>query len=1072
MEIFKDDFENGYVPWDGAVADTGCVIEVSPTHAVLGTYSSHMKNRTEQRGQAYCYKGFASQDIVYHAFYVYIAEDAGTIYAFLGGFTHYLPTPNLAIGVDGPDRHLVLWFDDATGTHMVSSSFTLALNRTYFMEIGVDKTKGEIRVWVKPRGGDLVEVTDLKQTGLDLSGQAYHQIFNGIVAAWRYLDCYFDAVVVSDSFIEPLPEVIKYATLAGTVSDINGKPIEGAVVTAKNIFTGAEFSGTTDASGAYSFTVPCDVYDVTASATGYKTSDPVRVNAETEAVYTVNFTLTPAPIPPPMEVIVEKDFSDGSWAPLTANIENGGTQQFFTPATDPLGTGEYGVINRQGDGGGRCGGILTTEKQYGIVRVTQVVAFPKSDQTTNNDIGVLVLRHHSLWGTPWHLFMLRVWDQQWRTIYNNNGEDVYGDYPSIRVEQNRKYKVTVELKMGHGDGEARLWIDDVLVWERTGLVNDVRASTIDIVETASTVATSPYQESYLYYLKIEGAEKHIYTLTGRCVDAITGNAVPYCGVRLGHADGYIVGGICDANGYFNITVPEGFYEDLKILSLGYGDPALPVKGITHIKNIDLTRGNLDLGNIPLQPQSPSEPTPVPTGKFWELRGVTVFHYFQRYSSTAYDEVLDDLLSYYGGLFNTVVIRVWWTNAPGDPQIPIFDDRDGATSWSELAAAVDKAHARGLKVMLVHAGTPGRQLDKSRPDRWFPAYKQLCIDIGNWAQEHGVEYFVFAAESGWGCKWATQYDTTTTDIEAYWIDILQAIRSVYKGKVGYNEVYDPDPTYSGTWWKNLDFLWQVLSWVRLTYKLDPTEAEVVDGWYNPPDWGWHWRHRPGGPPFKNPMEVCKYFADLGIPVVFNNGPGVQDGCCMTPWGDPSNIPDREEHALFYKVFFNVWKDIPLLGCDLEHYDAKSDPTTTIHNIRGTHAEGFIKAGLAAVSLQIPSGKGALEVHAFTDTKEVAATVEIVGVETKTTPFVTYLDPGNYTLNAKYDTQTQTRTTTIVEGQVTREDFHFIAPPPTPPKKPTGILVLWGFPICSRFPNLPPCPIILNWAKRMGYIKEGA
>jgi hypothetical protein len=47
----------------------------------------------------------------------------------------------------------------------------------------------------------------------------------------------------------------------------------------------------------------------------------------------------------------------------------------------------------------------------------------------------------------------------------------------------------------------------------------------------------------------------------------------------------------------------------------------------------------------------------------------------------------------------------------------------------------------------------------------------------------------------------------------------------------------------------------------------------------------------------------------------------------------------------------------------------------------------------------------------------------------------------------------------------------APPPTPPK-PIGILTIWGFPICSRSPNLPLCPIILNWAKRMGYIKEGA
>lgn len=57
------------------------------------------------------------------------------------------------------------------------------------------------------------------------------------------------------------------------------------------------------------------------------------------------------------------------------------------------------------------------------------------------------------------------------------------------------------------------------------------------------------------------------------------------------------------------------------------------------------------------------------------------------------------------------------------------------------------------------------------------------------------------------------------------------------------------------------------------------------------------------------------------------------------------------------------------------------------------------------------------------------MEVVGVGTYTTPFSIELDPGTYTLNAVYNTQTQSATATIVEGQVTTVEFTFarVAPP---------------------------------------------
>jgi hypothetical protein len=81
--------------------------------------------------------------------------------------------------------------------------------------------------------------------------------------------------------------------------------------------------------------------------------------------------------------------------------------------------------------------------------------------------------------------------------------------------------------------------------------------------------------------------------------------------------------------------------------------------------------------------------------------------------------------------------------------------------------------------------------------------------------------------------------------------------------------------------------------------------------------------------------------------------------------------------------------------------------------------------------ITPGKGVLECHAYIDTQEIAASVEILGVGTYTTPFSIELDAGNYALNAIYNTQILSEAVTIIEGATTRVNFKFTkAPPPIP------------------------------------------
>jgi len=78
---------------------------------------------------------------------------------------------------------------------------------------------------------------------------------------------------------------------------------------------------------------------------------------------------------------------------------------------------------------------------------------------------------------------------------------------------------------------------------------------------------------------------------------------------------------------------------------------------------------------------------------------------------------------------------------------------------------------------------------------------------------------------------------------------------------------------------------------------------------------------------------------------------------------------------------------------------------------------------------PPGKGTLYCRAFANSDEVAASVEVAGVGTYTTPFSLDLDPAIYTLKASYKEQTpQQKSATVTEGKTTEVHFSFAKPAP--------------------------------------------
>jgi hypothetical protein len=81
-------------------------------------------------------------------------------------------------------------------------------------------------------------------------------------------------------------------TVSGTVTDIQGAAITGAVVKLTDVATNTERTATTDAEGRYVFNAVLPaLYQLTVTAQGFKTKVVSDVKTEVTKVLTVNVTL-------------------------------------------------------------------------------------------------------------------------------------------------------------------------------------------------------------------------------------------------------------------------------------------------------------------------------------------------------------------------------------------------------------------------------------------------------------------------------------------------------------------------------------------------------------------------------------------------------------------------------------------------------------------------------------------------------------------------------------------------------------------------------------------------------------
>ncbi|MFG2305552.1 carboxypeptidase regulatory-like domain-containing protein [Actinacidiphila glaucinigra] len=157
-----------------------------------------------------------------------------------------------------------------------------------------------------------------------------------------------------------------HGVITGTVTDgATGKALAGATVSA-----GAN-SARTDASGAYSLTVPTGTYDVSVAAFGYADGSADDVVVDDGATVTENFTLSPVP-----SQTVAGKVTDGSghgW-PLYAKITADGVPGAVW--TDPA-TGAYNLDLPQG----RSYTLHVTASTPGYQAVSKKITVGDSAQT-------------------------------------------------------------------------------------------------------------------------------------------------------------------------------------------------------------------------------------------------------------------------------------------------------------------------------------------------------------------------------------------------------------------------------------------------------------------------------------------------------------------------------------------------------------------------------------------------------------------------------------------------------------------------------------------------------------------
>ncbi|MBD3354865.1 hypothetical protein GF361_02680 [Candidatus Woesearchaeota archaeon] len=254
---------------------------------------------------------------------------------------------------------------------------------------------------------------------------------------------------------------------------------------------------------------------------------------------------------------------------------------------------------------------------------------------------------------------------------------------------------------------------------------------------------------------------------------------------------------------------------------------------------------------------------------------TSWWYNDYYSSAASDSL--DKLDVIGTDYIAVLVTQYMDDITSTD---IYSDGTKTPSDGSIVQAIEKAHSRGMKVMLkphidVKTGDWRGDINPSNWNTWFNNYAAFINHYADIAEANGVEIFVVGTEL-----------KSSASRLSDWQNVISGIKAKYNGSTVYAANWDNYDNVN--FWNDLDYI-GVNAYFPLTGKTNPTLAELKSAWTV----------------HKN--SLSSFSASKGKNIIFTEiGYQSIDGTNMHPWWS-SGIDDEDEQADCYRAALEEFWD---------------------------------------------------------------------------------------------------------------------------------------------------------------------
>lgn len=269
--------------------------------------------------------------------------------------------------------------------------------------------------------------------------------------------------------------------------------------------------------------------------------------------------------------------------------------------------------------------------------------------------------------------------------------------------------------------------------------------------------------------------------------------------------------------------------------------------------------------------------------------------------------------------------------------------------AQVKQGIMDAKARGLNVVVKpHVETDNRVwralIEPTDPKLWFQNYKNMMVEYAKIAQEGGAAMFVVGTEM----KSMTDPTKSTSDGKSYtqnWIDIIDAVKSVFSGKITYAAT--DEEAMDIQFWDKVDYI-GVDAYFSMTNSNTPTVQDLIDSWIKPAT-NWNSQQVYGT---TSVVDTWKNLSEQwGKKVIFTEiGYGSYDGVNKSPGWLVGNTVDQQEQKDAYEALYHVMKNYGgqwLDGAFLWSYQAStSGLPATDYTTQGKLADAVIKAGYSS------------------------------------------------------------------------------------------------------------------------------